>query len=194
MIAITPPILEIPAPVISIKMSEDALVSGLQKRSEQQFKMLYGMYAPALLGIISRIVKSDVVAEDVLQESFVKIWNGIDGYDVSRGRLFTWMASTARHTAIDQLRSKAALNAARNSNMDDLTQELEIQRRTEINPDAIGVKQLTGHLPVAEKEILELIYFQGFTHSEVAKKLNIPLGTVKTRVRKAVSSLRCYFS
>lgn len=151
------------------------------------------MYAPALMGIISRITRSQIVAEDVLQETFVKIWNSIDGYDSSRGRLFTWMAATARHTAIDQLRSRTQLNADKNSNIDDHSFELENSYQITINPDTIGVEQMTTGLPPSEREILHLIYFQGYTHSETAERLNIPLGTVKTKLRRAISSLREHF-
>jgi RNA polymerase sigma factor (sigma-70 family) len=183
---------ELHIPVISIRIAERELVSGLRNRCENKFKYLYQMYAPALMGIISRIVKTEEIAEDVLQETFVKIWSSIDSYDNSRGRLFTWMAATARNTAIDQLRSKAQLNSEKNAAIDDLSLESE-NYQAEINPDVIGVKQLTLNLQSSEREVLNLVYFQGYSHSEVAEKLNIPTGTVKTRLRRAIVCLRLYF-
>jgi RNA polymerase sigma factor (sigma-70 family) len=193
MIAISISAPEFPAPFIGFGIAEEDLIKGVRGRCGHKFKVLYKMYAPALMGIISRIVKSDVVAEDVMQETFVKIWNSIDGYEPSRGRLFTWLAATARHTAIDQLRSRAQLNSDKNSDIEDFSLEVEGKYQEFFNPDTIGIRQLTINLPASEKEILDLIYFQGYTHSETAEKLDIPLGTVKTKLRRAIGSLRGYF-
>ncbi|MBC7567227.1 MAG: sigma-70 family RNA polymerase sigma factor [Pedobacter sp.] len=145
------------------------------------------------MNIISRIPRSEVVAADILKETFVKIWKSIDGYDPSLVRLFTWMAATARHMAIDYLRSRAQLNADKNSNLEDHSFELETSYQMTINPEIIGIKQLTNILPPTEKEILYLIYFQGYKHSEAAEELDIPLGTVKTKLRRAISLLREHF-
>jgi len=184
---------EIPIPPLYVVKTESQLAPVPFVWSDQEFKALYTNYAAALMGIISRIVKSDVVAEDVLQESFVKIWKSISDFDPARGRLFTWMAATARHTAIDHLRSRAQLNANKNSDIEDLFLDVDSSHQIFINTDTIGIKQLTYGLAPAEKEILDLIYFNGYTHSEAAAKLNIPLGTVKTRLRRAVCSLRTHF-
>jgi RNA polymerase sigma factor (sigma-70 family) len=188
-----PPSAKINNPVTRFRITEQELVSGLRNRCESRFKVLYQMYSPALMGIISRIVKCEDTAEEVLQDTFVKVWNSIDGYDSSRGRLFTWMAATARHRAIDQLRSRAYLNTEKNSDIEDFSFKLEDKHQVTINPDTIGLKQLTSNLCPSEKEILDLIYFQGYSHSETAEKLNIPLGTVKTKLRRAIGTLREFF-
>lgn len=188
-----PPAADVQTTILSFAILEKELVRDIQNRCEPKFKQLYQMYAPALMGIISKIVKTEVASEDALQETFIKIWNSIDGFDASRGRLFTWMAATARHTAIDQLRSRAQINANKNSDIDDFSFELESTYRVSYNTDTIGVKQLTCSLPSSEKELLELIYFQGYTHSEAAQKLDMPLGTVKTKLRRAIMALREHF-
>lgn len=193
MIAIPLPLPLLHAPEIALKTDEGALISGIRLGCEKNFNTLYQMYAPALMGIISRISGSEVAAEDILQETFVKIWNSIDSFDPARGRLFTWMAATARHNAIDHLRSKAQQNANKNSGMEDLLTELDISYHTTINPDIIGIRQLTSILPASEQEILDLIYFQGYTHSEASDALGIPLGTVKTKLRRAIGLLRVMF-
>ncbi|ETZ19559.1 RNA polymerase sigma factor [Pedobacter sp. V48] len=184
---------ELQVPVISLRIAEDELVRGIQRKCEIQFKLLYKMYAPALMGIISRIVRSDVAAEDVLQETFLKIWSSIDGYDSSRGRLFTWMAATARHKSIDYLRSRSQINESKNQHIEDFSPELDNNYQVALNPDTIGIKQLTNTLHPSEKELLDLIYFQGYTQSEAAARLEMPLGTVKTKLRRAINSLREYF-
>lgn len=194
MIAITPINLKFQTPVISGMLQEELLIDQIRNRNAQQFTLLYKQYSPALLGIVSRIVRSDVIAEDVLQESFIKIWQGIDSYDMLRGRLFTWMAATARHTAIDHLRRRMAVEAGKTSSIDEFAGDLGNHYKTEINPDAVDVRQLAGSLEGIEKEILDLIYFRGYTHSEAAEVLNIPVGTVKTRLRRAVNALRIFFA
>jgi len=152
------------------------------------------MYSAALFGVISRIVKSDEVAEDVLQEVFVKIWNSIERYDTSKGRLFTWMISMTRNLAIDYTRSKANLQTAQRSPIEELSAGQFAHYQTSMNPDLIGIRTLTAHLKGVEKDVLDLIYFQGYTHMEVAEILNLPLGTVKTRLRRAIHTLRALFN
>ena len=182
-------------PVLACALSqEDYLIEGLLAGDQYNFQMLYKMYAKTLLGVILRIVKSEEAAEDVLQETFVKIWQAISQYEKNKGRLFTWMIKVARNTAIDQVRSKGYVNSERNTSLDQLPSQFENQNALLFNPDTIGVKKLTERLKVAEKEVLDLIYFNGYTHAEVAEELGIPIGTVKTRLRSAISVLRTYFS
>jgi len=173
---------------------EETLVMGLKAGDKAAIDRLYKMYAGALFGIITRIVKFDEVAEDVLQDTFLKIWRSIDQYDSSKGRLFTWMANLAKNTAIDQIRSKHYSNAVKTDDLADKLEVLDHKNHIQLNPDAIGIKQLTLNLKPEQKKIIDLFYFEGFTHVEVAEQLNIPLGTVKTRIRQAIIELRQYFN
>lgn len=143
------------------------------------------MYALALLRIISRIVKSETEAEDVLQETFVKIWKSIAEYNPSRGRLFTWIAASAR----DHFRSRAQINANKNSDIDEFSNDLETSFRDSYSLDAIGLRNLTFGLHSSQKEVLDLIYFYGYTNSEAAEELGVSLGTSKTRLRRALLTL-----
>jgi RNA polymerase sigma factor (sigma-70 family) len=94
------------APTKKISLSEEELVGALKNQETVAIKALYDMYSGALLGVISRIVLQSEVAEDILQETFVKIWNSSGSYDPSKGRLFTWMMNIAQNLSIDKLRSK----------------------------------------------------------------------------------------
>lgn len=179
--------------VIHTDQSEQSLIAGLRSRDEKAISMLYDRYSAALFGIISRIIKFDEIAEDVLQETFVKIWKSIDQYNESRGRLFTWMARLAKNTAIDHLRGRGYINSSKNADINEVSAEVDLKNQMLYNPETIGVQKLTTNLSAPQKAILDLIYFQGYSHSEVAKELNIPLGTVKTRLRMAISALRKYF-
>lgn len=174
---------------------EAKLVMGLRAVDKAAIDQLYRMYAPSLMGIISRIVKYDEIAEDVLQETFLKIWKSISLYDSSKGKLFTWMANLTKNTAIDQIRNKHYVNGIKTDDINDISGDLlDREGSFQQNLDAIGLKQLTMNLSQDQKTIVDLFYYQGYTHVEVAKKLNIPLGTVKTKIRQAIICLRKYFN
>ena len=181
--------------LVKTSTSEDVLVAALKEGDPSAIKKLYKMYAPALNGIIKRIIKYDEVAEDVLQDTFVKIWKSINQYDATKGRLFTWMANVAKNMAIDQVRSKAHLNASKTDDIYEMPIGLiEHQSYVSPNMETIGIKQLLIHLKSDQQEIIDLIYFKGFTHVQVAEMLNIPLGTIKTKLRLAILKLRKYFN
>lgn len=165
----------------------------LRLGTQKSISQLHQNYAPSLLGIIIKIVKAREIAEDILQETFVKIWHSSSQYDESKGRLFTWMARLAKNTAIDHLRSRSGINAAKNCDLDRLYTEIDKANQTSYNPETIGIRQLTTTLSTSQQSVLELIYFQGYTQSEVAKKLDMPIGTVKTKIRTAILRLRKHF-
>lgn len=182
------------APSKKISLSEEELVTALQRQETIAIKALYDMYSGALLGVISRIITQTEVAEDLLQETFVKIWNSAGSYDASKGRLFTWMMNVARNLSIDKLRSKDFKNANKNQDIENNVDFIDQQKRVSFNADTLGVKDLVTKLKPDLKEVLELVYFKGFTHVEAAEQLNLPLGTVKTRVRMAIIELRKNFN
>jgi RNA polymerase sigma-70 factor (ECF subfamily) len=168
--------------------SETELVAQLQDRNEQAFSYLYDNYSAALHGIINQIVPDREIASDVLQEVFVNIWNKIGTYDPTKGRLFTWMLNVARNAAIDKVRSRAYQDSLKNQSLPD---DVNIMTQSvKQNTDDYGLKKLVSKLKDEQKVLIDLSYFQGFTHEEIAKSLNIPLGTVKTRIRSALTQLR----
>ena len=170
------------------KYSEPELVRLLRQRSSHAFSYLYDNYSGALHSIILNIVNEEELANDVLQEVFVKIWRQIESYDSSKGRLFTWMLNIARNASIDTVRSKGYQNSRQNR---ELTEDVYTAGGTsEMRTDHIGLKKLVYSLKVEYKVLVELSYFQGYTQDEIAKMLNIPLGTVKTRLRTALIQLR----
>ena len=152
------------------------------------------MYSASLYGIIYRIVQHDEIAEDLLQETFVKIWNSFSSFDPAIGRLFTWMVNVARNLSIDKLRSKDFRNNSKNQDIENTVNSIDEQRNTSINPDILDVKELVQQLKPDQKSILDLVYFRGYTHVEAAEELGIPLGTVKTRMRMAIITLRKFFN
>jgi len=168
---------------------EAELVALLQQRNNQAFTYLYDNYSGALFGVISQIIANKEAANDVLQEVFINIWRKIETYDLSKGRLFTWMMNIARNASIDKIRSKSWQNDLKNQSMPEDVNTLENQS-VRLNTDNVGIKKVLGKLKEEQRTLIELSYFQGYTHEEIAKGLNIPLGTVKTRIRSALLQLR----
>ena len=177
-----------------ISLSEEELVLALRNREKIAAEALYDMYSASLYGVISRIITDTAVAEDVLQETFVKIWHSFSGYSTEKGRLFTWMVNIARNLAIDKLRSKDYKNQNKNQELEINVTFIDEQRNTVYKPELLGIKELVGKLKPEQKIILELVYFKGYTHVEAADELGIPLGTIKTRLRMAIQELRKHFN
>ncbi|AMP99288.1 RNA polymerase sigma-70 factor [Pedobacter cryoconitis] len=173
--------------------SEREIVLELKMQNRLSFNRLYVAYASVLLGVISKLVSSREVAEDILQETFIKIWKSIGQFDEEKGRLFTWMACLARNTAKDYLKGKNFAKSIRNDDIDSVYSKVNDFHYFRYNTDVIGVRELMGVLSDSQKQILNLVYFQGYTQLEVSDKLHIPLGTVKSKIRLAVKELRCYF-
>ncbi|SDM30781.1 RNA polymerase sigma-70 factor, ECF subfamily [Daejeonella rubra] len=177
-----------------ITLSEPELVHAIQKKDKSGAEALYDMYSSSLYGVIFRIVQHEEIAEDLLQDTFIRIWNSFSSYDASKGRLFTWMVNVARNIAIDKTRSKEFRNSSKTEDIENNVLTLDKKVNSEINPEIIGLKDLIEKLKPEHKIILDLVYFEGFTHVEVAEKLEIPLGTVKTRLRNAIITLRKVFN
>jgi RNA polymerase sigma factor (sigma-70 family) len=173
------------------KMDTNELVVAIQNRSEEAFCILYDDYAAALFGITYKIVNNKTVAEELLQDVFVKIWKHIDMYDAAKGTLFTWMLNITRNTCKDYFRSKGYRY-----------QTIEVQRELDDIPikympqsssyqeEGWEMLHLTQKLEPKYKEIIDLVYIYGYSQEQVAEQLNLPLGTVKTRSRAALNQLR----
>jgi RNA polymerase sigma-70 factor (ECF subfamily) len=172
------------------KYTEQELVSLLLIQNDQAFSYLYDNYSPALFGVICQIVSDKEIASGVLQDVFINIWRKISSYDKTKGRLFTWMLNIARNAAIDKVRSRPYQDSLKNQPLTDNVNSTA--RNQVIDPEIndVGLKRIVNKLKEEYRQLIELSYFQGFTHEEIAKILNLPLGTVKTRIRSALMQLR----
>lgn len=177
-----------------ITLTEEELVLALQRHEKVAAEALYDMYSSALYGVIIRIVIDTPTAEDVLQETFVKIWHSASSYSADKGRLFTWIVNIARNLAIDKIRSKDFRNQIKNQDIENNVGYIDQQNSTVYKPELLGVKDLINTLRPEQKSILDLIYFKGYTHTEAADELGMPLGTIKTRLRMAIQQLRKHFN
>jgi RNA polymerase sigma-70 factor (ECF subfamily) len=173
----------------SLTYTEAELVQGLKTRDEKVFSYLYDHYSPALYGVALKIVNDENMAIDALQEIFLKIWRSAERYDADKGRLFTWMLNIARNTAIDMLRSRAHKLDQKIRELGDGTVFLE-KLTVQQSIDHLGLSKVLDQLNKEQRVIIDLAYYRGCTQDEIAKLLDIPLGTVKTRMRNAIIQLR----
>lgn len=151
---------------------------------------MYDNYSGALYNIIMQIIGDVDLSNDVLQEVFVNIWRKIESYDSIKGRLFTWMLNITRNASIDVLRSKSFQNSQKNQSISDSNEFDSGGKNSQLNVDNIGVRKVLEKLKPEQRVLIELAYFKGYTHEEIAEIESIPLGTVKTRIRNALIQLR----
>lgn len=169
---------------------ESELIAMLKARDETGLRILYDHYSAALYGVILRIVIDKETAEDVLQETFVKTWNNSASYDSTKGRLYTWLLNIARNTAIDKTRSRNFRKEGQVRSIEDFVYAVDRQHNNSTPVDHIGLRKFVDGLKPEQRQLIDLLYFGGYTQSEAAEELNLPLGTVKTRVKAALSRLR----
>ena len=171
-------------------MTQEELLPLLLRKEERAFTQLYDMYSKSLFSIITNLIKDREEAEDVLQEVFVKIWKNIDTYNQSKGRLYTWMLNIARNTTIDKLRSKGFNNSQKNLSSDNFVHLLDDSNKLTNKIDSIGLRDFVNKLKPKCIQLIDLLFFKGFTQQEASEELSIPLGTVKTQNRMCMNDLR----
>jgi RNA polymerase sigma-70 factor (ECF subfamily) len=176
-------------PVIK-KYTEEELVDLLKDKDQSAFSYLYDNYSGALYGVIYKMVEDRELAEDILQEAFLKIWKNFFNYDNLKGRLFTWMLNITRNLTIDTIRSKGYRKQGKIQNTDNAVDNITSNANANETFDALGIRNHLTLLKDNQKQIIDLAYFEGFTQDEISKQLGIPLGTVKTRMRAAIMELR----
>ncbi|TSJ34905.1 sigma-70 family RNA polymerase sigma factor [Mucilaginibacter corticis] len=176
-----------------MRMAENELIAAILKKERQGSEALYDMYSGSLYGVIQKIVVKQEIAEDILQETFLKIWNEFGKYNPEKGRLYTWMVTIARNLSIDILRSTKQRHYAATLPLDLHLDQLEKSLHSSFNTETIGVRLLLDLLKAEHKLIFELIYYKGYTHAEIAELLDIPLGTVKSRWRMGILTLRSIY-
>lgn len=169
------------------------LVALMQERNPHAFELVYERHAAAALGLARRMVGERSLAEDVAQEAFVSVWRGCANYRPERGSVRTWVLGITRNRAIDALRRRTSQERVR------LTAEAAAGRSTEREPtasevvrhdEAHAVRAAIGDLPDEQRRTIELAFFTGLTQTEIAGTLELPLGTVKGRMRLGLNKLR----
>jgi RNA polymerase sigma factor (sigma-70 family) len=176
----------------AVTYNEHELISLLKQRNNEAYSYLYDHYSGALYSIILQVVQNAETASDVLQEVFLNVWRKIESYDSTKGRLYTWMLNIARNAAIDMIRSKAFQNTQKNMGLPDNVNDDNFGQAVQQDIDNIGLKKVLQNLKPEQRWLIELAYFKGYTHEEIAEMEKIPLGTVKSRIRAALIHLRTF--
>jgi len=172
---------------------EDELIHLLIGQDRKALEYLYEKYSAAVYGVILRIVKSEDTAEEVLQDCLLRVWDKIKDYDKNKGKLFTWMINIARNLAIDKIRSKEYKSQLKSNDIDLNVSLVDKSYDEKFKPEYIGIKEMLDNLNKDQRSLIDLMYFKGYSQSEISEEFGIPLGTVKTRVRSAMEKLRNCF-
>jgi RNA polymerase sigma-70 factor (ECF subfamily) len=168
-----------------------ALIARLRAGDENAMADLYDRYSGVVYGVALRVLRDTTAAEDLLQEVFLQLWRRPQSFNADRGRLAPWLAVIARNRAIDMLRKRPP--------EDDIS-ELPIATAVDLEDAAVArlavdkVRGVLAGLPQEQRKALEMAFFEGMTHTEIAAKTGEPLGTVKTRIRSALLAVRKAFS
>ncbi len=166
---------------------ENHIVELLKDRDETAISLLYEHYGNTLYGVAHKVVRDEELAQDVIQESFIKIWKNSDSYDPSKAKLFTWLFRITRNTAIDKLRS-VNTKSDREIQMD--VSDVYTLGVESTKPDLIDVQEHLNKLDPKYQIVLDALFFQGMTQQEASDELDIPLGTIKSRLKIGLRELR----
>ena len=176
---------------MTTRYTPETLLFHLRQGDPQAFEQLYVNYRTALLGTIVQLVKDPVEAEDLLQDTYLKVWLRFHQYDAQQGGLFHWLFNIARNTARDALRRRKCVAFRPNQESDAHAPAMTYLPLT----DPIGLEPLVRQLLLPQQwQVIHLAYWMGYTHTQIADHLVMPLGTVKTRVNQSLIRLRPYFS
>jgi RNA polymerase sigma-70 factor (ECF subfamily) len=178
----------------SEQQAEDvALVEGVVARRPEALAELYDRYSHLLMALASRILGDAADAEEVLQEAFLQVWNQAGRYDPARSSVSTWLVLIARSRAIDRLRNLRVVQRVASESQREKLETHTSPRGVQnvLNAERrLRLEEELSRLPVEQRQVLQMAYYEGMTQSEIAQKTGIPLGTVKTRTLLAVRKLR----
>lgn len=165
-------------------------MAALSRGEESAVAALYDRYSPLVYGVAVRVLRESRAAEDVLQEVFIQLWRNPAAFDSSRGNLGAWLAMIARNRAIDSLRKgKSELELP-----DSVPAEMNLEEQAQREITIGKVQAVLAAIPQEQRMAIDMAFFQGLTHSEIAERTQQPLGTIKTRIRSALMALRRAFA
>lgn len=177
-----------PFHLVSNDSSDDALIAAVVARDEAALETIYRKYGGAVHSVARKVLRDDALAEDVVQEVFLSLWNSTNRYDPERGSLRTYLLTIAHRRAVDVVRSEEARTRREETsppddNAVDIDEEVWVRSQSEM------VRNAVAQLGEEERSAIALAYFKGLTYVEVARTLNQPEGTVKSRIRSGMKKL-----
>jgi RNA polymerase sigma-70 factor (ECF subfamily) len=173
-------------------IDETSLVERMQRRDPKALAELYDRYGRVVYALILRVVRDVGIAEDLVQEAFLRVWNRVGGFDAQKGAIGPWLMAVARNRAIDYLRSSAGRerNSVEYDEIEHPSVFCDMEKDILSSDKARIVKSAIEKLSPNYRQVIELAYFEGLSQTEMAERMGQPLGTVKTWVRTALKNLR----
>lgn len=172
------------------QLSEVILLQQVQTGDETALFELHRRYVNLVYSVAFRVLNDQMAAEEVTQDTFMRVWNKVDSYDPARGAFVTWLATIARRLAIDVFRQQERKPLLGAVSMEDNPDLWNTVLRDDHNDLRRTLQAVMDDLPSDQRDVLQLTYFYGMTHSDIADYLQVPLGTVKTRIRLGMEKLR----
>jgi RNA polymerase sigma-70 factor, ECF subfamily len=176
------------------RLADEELMPLVGRKDPEAFEVLFDRHGGAAYSLAYRIVGDRAAAEEVTQEAFISVWRSGARFDAARGSVRSWLLSVVRNRAIDFLRSRAGKAPKLTFDDDSALEQRPAQERTEEEAlqreTAAELQGALGKLPGEQSKVIELAYFGGFSHSEIAEMLNLPMGTVKGRMRLGLEKIR----
>jgi RNA polymerase sigma-70 factor (ECF subfamily) len=181
------------APPVALRtLSDDELVGLAREGNADAFEVLYERHSTAAYSLAYRMCGAQGVAEDVVQEAFLSLWRRLDRYDAARGQVRSWLLGIVHNGAIDRLRRSGAQDR-RTAPLEGIEERLAAPERTDLlvqqREEADEIRSALGQLPSDQRRVIELAYFDGLTHTQIASMLELPVGTIKGRMRLGLSKL-----
>ena len=182
------------------RLDDEELTQRLSYRDLEAFRALYDRYGSLVYSTVLRVIRDSQIAEDMVQEIFLRIWRKPDSYLAQRGRFATWLTSVARNRAVDEIRSRNRRFRHETASPEEQERDLPGPERddpaltAELSDQRHLILNALAEIPKEQRQIIELAYFGGFTQQEIAERLDQPLGTVKTRIRLGMQKLRTALS
>jgi RNA polymerase sigma factor (sigma-70 family) len=182
--------------MIDISEARDRdLVRRVRDRDEEAFRGLFARYAPTAKALALRVVRQSHLAEEIVQEAFMAVWRNPDAYDDGRGSVRSWLMGMVHHRAVDLVRREEAYRRRAEDSIPEAKQEQvdhaeEVTERVALPQERRIVREALDELPQEQRAVLEMMYFDGLSQSQIAQKTGLPLGTVKSRTLLGMRRMR----
>jgi RNA polymerase sigma-70 factor (ECF subfamily) len=173
--------------------SDETLIAQLRERDTQAFGMLYDRHSRLAFGLAYRMLGDPSAAEDVVQDAFFSLWRQAETFQPERSAVRTWLLSIVHHRAIDRLRrasTREVPDTAADGMPERMDESIDVEHQVGVSLEAAQVRKALGALPMEQRRAIELAYFGGLSHGEIARKLGVPVGTVKGRLRIGLQKMR----
>ncbi|WP_299118965.1 sigma-70 family RNA polymerase sigma factor [uncultured Winogradskyella sp.] len=165
--------------------NDNALIQQLKNKDERALSVLYDKYSGAIYGVIIKMIRDEGKAQNILQDTFMTVWDKAESYDVDKGRFYTWVYRIAKNKTLNVLRKTDPLIQT-----DDFSVHINKEDAISIDAEYLELNGAVKKLEDHHKEAIELVYFKGLTHREAHKEMDVPLGTFKSYVRQALKQVR----